>query len=332
MKASLTYRRSGVHIDKADAFVESIKPLARKTHRPGVLKGIGGFGAFFNLNGSGYRKPVFVSSADGVGTKLLSASQAGRYDVLGVDLVAMNVNDILTSGAEPLFFLDYLAVGRLNPSVLKQVVRGIARGCREAGCALIGGETAEMPGLYRGEDFDLAGFAVGVVEEDRIIDGSRIRTGDSIIGCASSGIHSNGFSLVRKVFSKEFIRAHAAEVLAPTRIYVKPILELLRREEVSGMAHITGGGFYDKIGRILPQGTQALVDAGSWRMPRVFQWIQKKSGSNLKEMHRTFNMGIGYVVVVPEKQALRTLKLLGKAGLECWVIGRIGRGSGVRVQ
>lgn len=331
-KSSVTYKKSGVHIDRANAFVDAIKPLARSTHRPGVLKGIGGFGAFFKLNGSGYRKPVFVSSADGVGTKLLCATAAGKYDFLGVDLVAMNVNDILTCGAEPLFFLDYMAVGRLNPKVLKEVVRGIVKGCRESGCALIGGETAEMPGLYRDNDFDLAGFAVGVVEEDRIVDGSRIAPGHAIIGCASSGIHSNGFSMVRKVFSKSFIIEHAREVLAPTRIYVKPVLKVLEEIEVTGMAHITGGGFYDKIGRILPKGTRAVIDAGSWRTPRVFRWLAEKSGSTPKDMHRTFNMGIGFVLVVPEREALRALKALSKNGLESWVIGKIAKGAGVSIQ
>ena len=332
VKRSVTYRKSGVHIDRANAFIDAIKPLARSTHRPGVMKGIGGFGAFFKLNGAGYRKPVFVSSADGVGTKLLSAAVVKKYDFLGVDLVAMNVNDILTSGAEPLFFLDYMAVGKLNPAVLKEVVRGIVKGCRESGCALIGGETAEMPGLYREDDFDLAGFAVGVVEEDRIIDGSRIEPGHAVIGCASSGIHSNGFSMVRKVFSKAFIIEHAREVLAPTRIYVKPVLEVLKRVEVSGMAHITGGGFYDKIGRILPKGTRAVIDAGSWRAPRVFRWLEEKSGTTPKEMHHTFNMGIGFVLVVPEKEALRALKALAKAGLQAWAIGKITKGSGVTIQ
>jgi phosphoribosylformylglycinamidine cyclo-ligase len=328
----VTYKASGVDIDRANAFVDGIRALARGTRRPGVLGAIGGFGGFFRMNSArGYRDPVLVSSADGVGTKLKCAQIARRYEGLGVDLVAMNVNDVLVSGAEPLFFLDYLAVGKLEPAVLREVLRGVARGCRESACALIGGETAEMPGVYRPGDFDLAGFAVGVVERRKIIGGDRIRPGDAVVGCASTGFHSNGFSFVRKVLPPAFIRAHAAEVLRPTRIYVRPVLRLLRRAEVRGMAHITGGGFYDKLGRILPRGLGAEVRAGSWPVPRVFRWVEERARPGAREMFRTFNMGIGYAIVVPPRSAVKVARFMDREGVPSWVIGRITREPGVRI-
>ena len=330
--AGLTYKKSGVDIDKADAFVETIKPIARRSHGAGVMRGIGGFGAFFKPPLHKYRRPVLVSSTDGVGTKLKCAIEAGRLRGLGIDLVGMNVNDILTCGAEPLFFLDYMAVGHMQPAAMTEIVRGIADGCKESGCSLIGGETAEMPGVYAGDDFDIAGFAVGIVEESKIINGKGMKPGDVIIGCASSGIHSNGFSFVRKAFSKAFIKEHAEEILMPTRLYVRPILEVLKRTEVIAMAHITGGGFYDKLGRVLPEGLGAEIDTGSWRVPRVFKWLQEKSGASVTEMHRTFNMGIGYALVVSPKRAVKTLNLLGKAGLPSWIIGKVVKGAGVRIQ
>ena len=328
----VTYKKSGVDIDKADRFVDAIKPIAASSDRPGVLKGIGGFGAFFQIPPKKYKNPILVSSTDGVGTKLKVAIDAKMYRGLGVDLVAMNVNDILTCGAEPLFFLDYMAVGRLEPRVMTEIVKGIAGACKDSGCALIGGETAEMPGVYRPGDFDLAGFCVGVVEKSKVINGSAIRPGDAIIGCASSGVHSNGFSFVRKALSRAFIKKHAKEILKPTRLYVKPMLELKKRGGVLGMAHITGGGFFDKIPRILPAGTCAQIDLGSWRMPRVFKWLQEASGAPVSEMYRTFNMGIGYVVVTRAAAAVKTVDALKKLGVDSWIIGRITKGRGVCVQ
>lgn len=332
MKRDISYKSSGVDLHKADAFIRAIKPLAQQSSRPGVLRGVGGFGAFFRLPLQRYKNPVLVSSADGVGTKLKVGILAQRFEGLGVDLVAMNVNDILTCGAEPLFFLDYLAVGRLQPVFMKEVVRGVAHGCKEAGCALVGGETAELPGLYRNHDFDLAGFAVGIVEENAIIDGSRVRSGDTLIGCASTGFHSNGFSLVRRVLPKPFIRKHAAEILKPTRIYVKPVLRIIRRVPVLAMAHITGGSFYEKLPRVFPKGLGAVVDAGSWRIPRVFKWVREKAGVSTKEMYRVFNMGIGFVLIVRSGEKLKVLSLLENEGVEAWVIGKVVKGKGVRVQ
>ena len=286
----------------------------------------------FKLPQGRYQTPILVSSTDGVGTKLKSAKDCGKFELLGVDLVAMNVNDIVTCGAKPLFFLDYFAVGKLNLNFMKDVVKGIAAGCEEAECSLIGGETAEMPGLYRGGDFDLAGFAVGVVEEDKMIDGSTVAADDVVIGCASSGLHSNGFSFVRRVFKKAFIKEHANEILKPTHIYVKPVLELIKKVPVKAMAHITGGGFYDNIPRVLPKGLGASIDAESWKIPAVFRWLHEKSKTTFKEMYRTFNMGIGFVIVVSPKDALKTINLLSKAGVQSWAIGKIVRGEGVSIQ
>jgi len=328
----LSYKKSGVDIDKAEQFVESLKPLALMTRRPEVLTGIGGFGALCRLPRRNYKEPILVSSTDGVGTKLKLAAMAGRCEGLGVDLVAMNVNDILTLGAEPLFFLDYFAIGKIELGMMQSVVRGIAHGCKEAGCALIGGETAEMPGVYAKGDFDLAGFSVGIVDRDKIVDGRKARAGDSIIGIASSGIHSNGFSFVRKTFSKEFVLEHAEEILKPTRIYVKPILSLLAKEPVHSMAHITGGGFYDNIPRVLPKGCGARIHAGSWPIPRVFQWLQEMSKANAKEMYRTFNMGVGFVLVTPKDRTVKVIQHLAKLGERAWVIGELIKGDGVSIQ
>ena len=327
-----TYKKSGVDVDKADQFIESIKPYARATRRPEVLAGIGGFGALCKLPDKKYKEPILVSSADGVGTKLKVAKFAGHFEGLGIDLVAMNVNDILTLGAEPLFFLDYFAVGKLDLPMMKEVVRGISKGCKEAGCSLIGGETAEMPGLYSKGDFDLAGFCVGVVDKNKIVDGVNASAGDAIIGVASSGIHSNGFSFVRKVFSNEFILAHAEEILKPTRIYVKSILSLLEKEPVFSMAHITGGGFIENIPRVLPKGCAAKIATGSWPVPRIFKWIEEKGVAQTKEMYRTFNMGIGFVLVVPKQRALKVISHLAKYKEHAWVIGEIVKGEGVSIQ
>jgi len=329
--ARVTYKKSGVDIDQANRFVRMIQPLAKKTRQAGVMEGLGGFGSLFKFPVKDYKSPVLVSSTDGVGTKLKSAKLCGKFEILGIDLVAMNVNDIVTCGAKPLFFLDYFAVGKLNLDFMKDVVQGIAKGCEAAGCALIGGETAEMPGLYRNGDFDLAGFAVGVVDEDERIDGSKVEVGDAIIGLASNGLHSNGFSFVRKVFSNAFMQEHANEILKPTRIYVKPVLELVKRVSVKAMAHVTGGGFYDNIPRVLPKGKGALIQTGSWKIPTVFQWLQEKGKTPFKEMYRTFNMGIGYVMVVPSNDALKVINFLAKADVPAWVIGKIVRGEGVKI-
>ncbi len=328
----LDYRASGVDVDKANAFVESIKPLARMTRRPEVLAGIGGFGALCRLPQKKYKNPILVSSTDGVGTKLKVAKLVGKFEGLGVDLVAMNVNDILTLGAEPLFFLDYFAIGKLRPGMMREVLRGIARGCKESGCALIGGETAEMPGLYANGDFDLAGFCVGVVDEDDIVDGKHVSPGDVLVGIASSGIHSNGFSFVRKVFTPEFIQAHAEEIVKPTKIYVKPVLSLLKKEKVFSMAHITGGGFYDNIPRVLPRGCGARIDLGSWPVPRVFRWIKEKGEVDTKEMYRTFNMGIGFILVMKRQAAVKAIAHLARYKERAWIIGEITKKEGVLIQ
>jgi phosphoribosylformylglycinamidine cyclo-ligase len=329
---NLTYRKSGVDIDKANGFIESIKPYARMTRRPEVLAGIGGFGALCSLPNKKYKNPILVSTTDGVGTKLKVAQQVGRFDGLGIDLVAMNVNDVLTLGAEPLFFLDYFAVGKIEPVMMRAVVRSIAIGCKQAGCSLIGGETAEMPGLYSHGDFDIAGFCVGVVDREKVIDGKKAKAGQVIVGVASNGIHSNGFSFVRKAFKPEFILEHAEEILKPTRIYVKPILSLLQKEPVYSMAHITGGGFFDNIPRVLPKGCGAKIQQGSWPIPRVFGWLKDGSSATAKEMYRTFNMGIGFVLVTEKTRALKVIHHLNKMGEHAWIIGEIVKGSGVTIQ
>ncbi len=327
----MTYKKSGVDVDKANDFVEAIKPYAKATRRPEVMAGIGGFGALCRIP-KGYKKPVLVSSTDGVGTKLKVAQLAGIYEGLGIDLVGMNVNDLLTMGGEPLFFLDYFAIGKLELEMMKEVVRGVAKGCEMAGCSLIGGETAEMPGVYSQGDFDLAGFCVGVVEEDKIINGDKVAPGHVIIGLASNGFHSNGFSFVRKVLKPAFIQEHAEEILKPTRIYVKPILSLLKKEPVYAMAHITGGGFFDNIPRVLPKGCGAKIQMGSWPIPRVFKWVEEQGNVAAKEMYRTFNMGVGFILVTPKERALKVISHLNKQGEHAWVVGEIVKGEGVSVQ
>ena len=331
-RKSITYKDSGVDIDKANSFIESIKPLARMTSRPEVLAGIGGFGALCRLPSKKYKDPILVSSTDGVGTKLKLAKLAGQYEGLGIDLVAMNVNDILTLGAEPLFFLDYLAIGKIDQPMMKSLIKGIAVGCKLAGCALIGGETAEMPGLYGHGDFDLAGFCVGIVDRKKIIDGKKAKAGHVIIGVASSGIHSNGFSFVRNVLKNDFIQAHAEEILKPTKIYVKPILSLIRKEPIFSMAHITGGGFFDNIPRVLPKDCGAKIHADAWPIPRVFQWIKEKGHVQAKEMYRTFNMGIGMILVTRADRALKVISHLAKFKERAWIVGEIVKGKGVSIQ
>lgn len=327
-KPGLSYRDAGVDIDAGNALVERIKPLAARTRRPGVLGGLGGFGALFEVP-PGYREPVLVAGTDGVGTKLKLALELGRLETIGIDLVAMCANDIAVLGAEPLVFLDYYATGRLSVDTATTVVAGIARGCELAGAALIGGETAELPGLYQGEDFDLAGFCVGVVEKSQIIDGSRVQPGDVLLGLAASGPHSNGYSLIRRIIQDHPLTPEDAEqLLAPTRIYVTALRALMARVGFRAAAHITGGGITENLPRVLPEGCDARVDPGAWPCPAVFQWLQAQGGVAEDEMRRTFNMGIGMVVCVPAEQAEAALACLAEAGEQAWRIGEIVAGSG----
>jgi phosphoribosylformylglycinamidine cyclo-ligase len=327
---SLSYRDAGVDIDAGDALVERIKPFAKRTMRPEVLAGIGGFGALVELP-KRYKEPVLVSGTDGVGTKLKLAFALGRHDTIGIDLVAMSVNDVLVQGAEPLFFLDYFACGRLDVDVAAQVVQGIAAGCEQAGCALIGGETAEMPGMYPDGEYDLAGFCVGVVEKSGVIDGRAIAPGDAVLGLASSGAHSNGYSLVRRILerSKPDLAADfhgrplGEALLAPTRIYVKPVLALLQEVPVKGIAHITGGGLIENIPRVLPEGVRAALDRSAWPLPPLFRWLQAHGNVADGEMHRVFNCGIGMVLVVAERDAAPAIERLRAAGETVYRIGVI---------
>jgi phosphoribosylformylglycinamidine cyclo-ligase len=328
MSRALSYRDAGVDIDAGDALVEAIKPYAKRTMRAEVLAGIGGFGALCRIPRK-YRQPVLVAGTDGVGTKLKLAFALGRHDTVGIDLVAMSVNDVLVQGAEPLFFLDYYACGRLDTQVAAQVVKGIARGCELAGCALIGGETAEMPGMYPEGEYDLAGFCVGVVERRKIIDGRAIRPGDVLIGLASSGAHSNGFSLIRKIVERARPEAALLDALmAPTRIYVKSILRLLAAAPVKGLAHITGGGLVGNVPRMLPAGTHAVIRKDSWPRPPLFQWLQAQGGVAEDEMHRVFNCGVGMVLAVAPANVRKTLARLKRLGEVAWVIGNIEKGKG----
>ncbi|MGH6692904.1 MAG: phosphoribosylformylglycinamidine cyclo-ligase [Burkholderiales bacterium] len=331
--APLTYRDAGVDIDAGDRLVENIKPFAKKTLRREVLAGIGGFGALFEIARSRYREPVLVAGTDGVGTKLKLAFELRRHASIGIDLVAMSVNDILTHGAEPLFFLDYYACGRLDVATATEVVKGIAAGCEQAGCALIGGETAEMPGMYAAGEYDLAGFAVGVVEKRRIIDGSGIVEGDAVLGLASSGAHSNGYSLIRKIIAVNGVdlsanlhgRALSEVMLEPTRIYVKPVLKLVRSVAVKGLAHITGGGIVENVPRMLPARLAARIERAAWRLPPLFQWLKEEGGIADAELYRVFNCGIGMAVVVAPADVAKALKTLTAAGETAWRIGRIER-------
>ncbi len=333
----MDYKNAGVDIDAANQSVELIKKLVRKTYRKEVLTDIGGFGGLFALNMEKYKEPVLVSSTDGVGTKLKIAFLTGIHHTVGQDLVAMCVNDIVVAGAEPLFFLDYLAVGRLEPEKAAQIVEGIADGCWQAGCALIGGETAEMPGFYSPGEYDLAGFAVGMVEKDKIIDGKNIIPGDRMIGIASSGLHSNGYSLARKVFLEKAgmaVRDHVPELgctlgeelLKPTSIYVKLLLKLREKYGLKGIAHITGGGFYENIPRVLPMGTGAVVN-NNWDIPPVFSLIQKEGSINPREMYRTFNMGIGMVLIVSPEEEKSVLEDIITEGQKGWVLGEVVSGE-----
>ena len=329
-KESLSYRDAGVDIDAGDALVEAIKPYAKRTMRPEVLTGLGGFGAMVEISKK-YREPVLVAGTDGVGTKLKLAFQLNRHDTVGIDLVAMSVNDVLVQGAEPLFFLDYFGCGKLDVATATDVIKGVARGCELAGCALIGGETAEMPSMYPAGEYDLAGFAVGVVEKSAIIDGTTIAAGDAVLGLASSGAHSNGYSLIRAIIERvhpdlqaDFHGRPLAEVLLePTRIYVKPLLALMRQMKVKGLAHITGGGLVENIPRALPEGVSAVLRKSAWPMPPLFNWLQQHGGVAEAEMHRVFNCGIGMTVIVAEADADAAMRMLSEAGERVYRIGRI---------
>lgn len=327
---SLSYKDAGVDIDAGNRLVDRIKSVAKRTRRPEVLAGLGGFGALFELP-KGYKEPVLVSGTDGVGTKLRLAMQLQQHSTIGIDLVAMCVNDLIVGGAEPLFFLDYYATGKLDVDIAAAVVNGIGDGCEQSGCALVGGETAEMPGMYEGEDYDLAGFCVGIVEKSKILDGSRVQVGDVILGLASSGPHSNGYSLIRKILDVSQAdltqpignTTLAAALMAPTRIYVKNLLQLLAHQPVHALAHITGGGLLENIPRVLPEHTQATLNSHSWAMPPVFTWLQQAGNVALEEMWRTFNCGIGMVVVVPASAQAEATALLQSLGETVYTLGCI---------
>jgi len=327
------YGAAGVSLEAADESVSRLKPLVQRTMRPEVLGGIGGFGGLFQLDLERFRQPVLVSGADGVGTKLKIAHELGQHDTIGIDLVAMCVNDILVQGAEPLFFLDYFACGKLSPAQLEAVVSGISTGCVQAGCALLGGETAEMPGMYAGDDYDLAGFAVGAVDRDRLIDGQAICPGDALIGIASSGVHSNGFSLVRKLLADHQLALDArlpgsetslgAALLEPTRIYVQPILKLLESVKVRGMAHVTGGGLPGNVPRMLPDGVGAVLQRSAWPVPPVLAFLQNAGGFTPEDLDPVFNQGLGFVLCVEEADVKSTLETLGRCGEQAYRVGWI---------
>jgi len=339
----MTYRDAGVDIDAGEALVDAIKPLAKSTARPGGAAGLGGFGALFDLKAAGFTDPILVATTDGVGTKLKIAIEAGRHDTVGIDLVAMCVNDLVVQGAEPLFFLDYFATGKLDVEAGRRIIAGIAEGCRQAGCALVGGETAEMPGMYTGGDYDLAGFSVGAAERHQLIDGGTVAPGDVVLGLASSGVHSNGFSLVRKVVERCGL-AYADDapfqpgtslgeaLLTPTRIYVKSCLAAVRAGKIKALAHITGGGLLDNVPRVLPADCVAELDARRWPLPAVFAWLQKGAGLPAAELCRTFNCGIGMVAVAPAAEAEDARRLLIEAGEQVFTIGEIRRRRGDEAQ
>jgi phosphoribosylformylglycinamidine cyclo-ligase len=333
---SISYRDAGVDIDAGNSLIDRIKPVVAKTRRPGVVSGLGGFGALFELPLDRYHQPLLVSGTDGVGTKLKLAIDSGRHDTIGIDLVAMCVNDVIVQGAEPLFFLDYYATGKLDVDIAADVVKGIGQGCELAGTALIGGETAEMPGMYQAGDYDLAGFCVGIVEKEKLIDGLSVQAGDVLIGLAASGPHSNGYSLIRKI-----IEVSGASVdtlldgkplldwlMAPTHIYVKSLLALLEQVEVHSLCHITGGGLPENLPRMLPDNTVARIDSNSWQWPAVFSWLQEKGNVETSEMYRTFNCGVGMVICIPASQVGQCLDLLQAQGETAWVLGNIAEGTG----
>ena len=330
-KPSLSYKDAGVDINAGNELVERIKPHVKRTTRSEVIGGLGGFGALCAIP-SKYKEPILVSGTDGVGTKLRLAIDLKKHDTIGIDLVAMCVNDLVVQGAEPLFFLDYYATGKLDVDVASDVVKGIAEGCVQSGCALVGGETAEMPGMYHAGDYDLAGFCVGVVEKSEIIDGSQVKVGDALIALGSSGPHSNGYSLIRKVIDVAGVnpateqldgRPLSEQVLAPTKIYVKSVLALIKQTEVHAIAHLTGGGFWENIPRVLPKKTKAVIDESSWEWQPVFKWLQEKGNIETYEMYRTFNCGVGMVIALPQSQVETALAILKQSGENAWLIGHI---------
>ncbi|SFN12397.1 phosphoribosylformylglycinamidine cyclo-ligase [Izhakiella capsodis] len=330
-RTSLSYKDAGVDIDAGNALVDRIKGVVKKTRRPEVMGGLGGFGALCALPQK-YHEPVLVSGTDGVGTKLRLAMDLKRHDTIGIDLVAMCVNDLVVQGAEPLFFLDYYATGKLDVETAASVISGIAEGCLQSGCALVGGETAEMPGMYHGEDYDVAGFCVGVVEKSLIIDGSKVQDGDVLIALASSGPHSNGYSLIRKILEVSNTdpdsvqlegKSLADHLLTPTRIYVKNLLSLIEQVDVHAIAHLTGGGFWENIPRVLPDNTQAVIDSASWQWPAVFSWLQEAGNVSQHEMYRTFNCGVGMMIALRADEADKAIELLSEAGEKAWVMGHI---------
>ena len=330
--SSLTYKDSGVDITKGNKLIEKIKPIAKSTLRPGVLNGLGGFGAMFEIPLDKYKNPVLVSGTDGVGTKLMVAEMLNKHDTIGIDLVAMCVNDLIVQGAEPLFFLDYYATGSLNTEIATSVISGIGEGCIRSGCSLIGGETAEMPGMYKGEEYDLAGFCVGIVEKDNIIDGSKVSVGDQIIALGSSGPHSNGYSLIRKVLEKTTPSSEQLEaLLEPTRIYVKSILSLNKSHPIHAISHITGGGLLENIPRVLPKNLAAKLDSNSWETPEIFNWIQDQGKIDTTEMYRVLNCGVGMIVIVPKESLDDSIKLLNSNGEDSWLIGEIVSSDGNQV-
>lgn len=333
-KASLSYKDAGVDIDAGNALVDKIKGAVKRTRRPEVMGGIGGFGALCELP-TKYKEPVLVSGTDGVGTKLRLALDMKKHDTIGIDLVAMCVNDLIVQGAEPLFFLDYYATGKLDVDTAADVVAGIAEGCVQSGCALIGGETAEMPGMYEGDDYDVAGFCVGVVEKQEIIDGTKVAAGDALIAVGSSGPHSNGYSLVRKILevseadlSQDLEGKTLGEhLLEPTKIYIKSALKMIEKHDIHAISHITGGGFWENIPRVLPEGTKAVIDGNSWQWPTVFNWLQENGNVTTHEMYRTFNCGVGLIVALPQDQANAAVELLKAEGENAWVIGQIAQAT-----
>ena len=330
--SSLTYKDSGVDITKGNKLIEKIKPIAKSTLRPGVLNGLGGFGAMFEIPLNKYKNPVLVSGTDGVGTKLMVAEMLNKHDSIGIDLVAMCVNDLIVQGAEPLFFLDYYATGSLNTEIATSVISGIGEGCIQSGCSLIGGETAEMPGMYKGEEYDLAGFCVGIVEKDNIIDGSKVSVGDQVIALGSSGPHSNGYSLIRKVLEKTTPSSEQLEaILEPTRIYVKSILSLNKSHPIHAISHITGGGLLENIPRVLPKNLAAKLNSNSWETPEIFNWIQDQGKIDTNEMYRVLNCGVGMIVIVPKESLDDSINLLNSNGEDSWLIGEIVSSDGNQV-
>ena len=330
--SSLTYKDSGVDITKGNQLIEKIKPIAKSTLRPGVLGGLGGFGAMFEIPLEKYKNPVLISGTDGVGTKLKVAEMLDKHDTIGIDLVAMCVNDLIVQGAEPLFFLDYYATGSLNPEIATSVIEGIGEGCRQSGCSLIGGETAEMPGMYNGEEYDLAGFCVGIVDKNQVIDGSKVNEGDHIVALGSSGPHSNGYSLIRKVLEKSTPSAEQLNsLIEPTRIYVKSVLSLANTLPVHAISHITGGGLLENIPRVLPDHLSAKLNSNSWSQPEIFKWLQKEGNIDSHEMYRVLNCGVGMVVIVPKDSSNSAIELLNASGEKAWLIGEVIQSTGDHV-